>query len=353
MSLVSIQNIEIVIPPGGGSYSGTISAVDPDNSIVIFRGVTSSGNSNKAQDASSSIVLTNATTVTVYVMGSNTANLTIAVTIIEDDEFVVQRGVASGSPSTRNISISTVDLSKTFAIVYITGWASGGYLTSQFLPTANLTTTTNLQTKWYTDFSPSMFSSMPWQVVSCDRWDVQKLAGQHTNVSYVDLGISSVASIFKTFVFGTTRRADTFWTAEIDAYQWILTDSSNLRLECAGSAIIPGNYDYCLYVVEDPIITVQRDYFSIGPNLSNTTTISSSNINKSFINRTCPQNFKQYRSFSSAYYDSDWCAILELTDSTTLTGKRETSTVTGDRLYYEIIEYLGSSPVLVLITWID
>jgi hypothetical protein len=158
-NIKSIQSIETTYY-NQTSKTITISAVNPQNTIVYV----SFGSSGGGQNASDviNVELTNSTTVTLTstIAGTNTDYLLITVVEYNNVKSKQTGSVASLSSSTTNITISPVNINK---CILAFSFSSNNTASWGFIPYMVLTASTNL--KIYLNYLGSLPSNIKWQIL--------------------------------------------------------------------------------------------------------------------------------------------------------------------------------------------
>lgn len=278
MAIRSIQRGTANVASGTTSVNVTIASVNLAQAYVNITGMRSSVDAGIGEwrRQQPSATLNTSTNIAFTIAVSPSANdIIIDWEVIEDDSLSVQAGTST-AVNTVDIAISTVDLNKTFAIVWVSGDATGG-LQSGF-HRARLTTSTNLQLA--NNFS-NFGGIRSWYVVQGNNQRVQQIEGTiGSSGTSNDVSISTIASNHsvlrgRSFAQGSNENDPD----ERSLFAIISPTAFRFTRQVAPAY----SSDYTMFVVEDFNFQVQRGSISFGASSSVTATITQLNPSKSML----------------------------------------------------------------------
>lgn len=166
--------------------------------------------------------LENSTTIRLKRYNAGTA-MTIFWQVIEFDSGVtVQRGSRNMNSATENVSISSVDTSKSFPIISFLNL--GTQLSQEDLVQAYISSSTNLELKAYSSGSTV---EVQWQVIEYDNASVQVVHDHIINAQNTNATITAVDTS-KTFLVGSLS-TNVAPTGADDIPAWFLSSSTNVQ----------------------------------------------------------------------------------------------------------------------------
>ncbi len=223
----SVQTGEATIPSSGTSVNATITAVTVNKSFLIFTFESSDGFSQNQRNLAQGWI--NSTTQLTFQRSSNPASTIIirwyVVEFSATSSATVQHfnnQLAAGA--TENKTLTAVNLSNSFPIVSCqdseAGWNVGGY------PTAEITTTTNVQIAWGA-INTTRYTV---QVIENPNWTVTKYTHSllTTDSGNTDKTITAVI-LAETMLIGSARGASDFNPNAHKYWKWGLLNTTTIR----------------------------------------------------------------------------------------------------------------------------
>lgn len=288
-------------------------------------------------------VLTNSTTLTFSRAAANSAVTNIiSWQIIEFYSGVtVQRGTVNLNASSVNVAISSVDLTKTFAICTI---RSGGTLSydsfnSEESVRIQLTNATTLTLS--ISQSSSFSQTVSWQVIEYDACTVQQI--DYTvawNTQVDNISISSINTT-RTFICGSFTTSEG-QLAGADMYNFYLLDSSTIRIFKAG-ATSASNQPWTFFVVE--FYENEANVLNLNTAISTTDTTVNVSINEINIYNSFASINSGYHTFGAINDVNDqlsrMCFTIALISPTEVQCYRTNSVSVGN-IYFQIVEFIST-----------
>jgi len=219
--------------------------------------------------------LENSTTVRIKRYSGGVA-VTIHWQVIEFTSGVtVQRGVRYMNSTTENISISSVDLSKSFPI--ITWLNLGTQFSTEDAMQAYISSSTNLELKAY---GAGGTVEVQWQVIEYDNASVQVVHDHIVNSDNTNATISAV-NLDKTFYVGSWG-SSLAPTGTHNMPSWFLTSTTNLqfyRFDPSTNVVRA-----TVYIISTDDVNVQRGEFPINSgNYSNDHVLTAVNLDRTLL----------------------------------------------------------------------
>ncbi|MCB0489073.1 MAG: T9SS type A sorting domain-containing protein [Cyclobacteriaceae bacterium] len=245
-----------VVLAGAGSAASVTVTIEPvcmGSSFLMF---SSTSNDTDPGDFHVGGQITNNTTLTFTRNNNSTATVTIKWQVFEFSSGVtVQRGITAAGTGATNVTISSVDLTKSFVIA--TQSVDGTTMGDNDAFTANLTTTTNLQLT-VTAGTPQIY----WQVVTYNESIVKKFtttlsAGSTSTTTTISPAITTLSKAFviSYHTISANVNAD-------DLPRTVLTNSSTVTYTRVGST---ATMNFVTYVIEfTDLSTVSRGSQAFG-----------------------------------------------------------------------------------------
>jgi hypothetical protein len=284
--------------------------------------------------------LINSTTITFRRAVANAAvSVTISWQIIEFISGVtVQRGITSVNNASTNVTISTVDLTKSFAIVTLmsAGWASYNDYNYEECVKASLSSSTTLNLAIQTR---TFSQTVAWQVIEYDACTVQQINYTIPSTSITsDLSISSIDPL-RTFVCGSFSTGEGVLSGR-DMFNFYILNDTTIRFKRLN--VVASAQPWTVFVVQFDLNEAVVRNLNTTVNTNDTiidVTIDSLNENKSFVSSN-----SIYNTFGSIDVNNDqlntMCFTNLLLSSTQLQFQRVTSGFNG-LLRYQIVEFLS------------
>lgn len=337
----SIQTGSITIATSATSNTATITGVDTTKSVCFLNGWTTPNDAGDFYRQTCIVELTNATTVTAKRGASDASNTsTVYYTIVEftsDAVSTVQSGEISmgGGVGSNTATITSVGTSNSICIT------RGSTIVADFGVTASIgdIQLTNATTVTASRAAINSTCTVAYTVIEFQPTIVQSLQNiddttSTTAAANTDETISAVTTA-NTGVFVRGRLGASTFFANNSAFRCQLTSTTNVRFTKVGTDSSVRRLRATVIEFKPLIIkTINRG--TIGMNTaqtSNTATVTAVNINKSLL------NFMQSSTSSTSPATANDACACELTNSTTITARRNTSASSSVTVAYELIEF--------------
>lgn len=321
---------------GGASTSVTvnITEVNTSKSIILLSG---RGNLYELDDSLFYPQFNSSTQIQITRENNslgNTLNLEWQVIEFADQVQVTTYTITTdGSNSTFNETISPVDRSKTFLIVYTSSTSIGNPNNENGYCQATLTTDTNIQLV-YGDIPPAGGTTKI-QVVTMSRCRVQEISDSLTSTSG-DTALTRSVDVSKSIIFVSFRTLS-FLANNGQIPNFYLSDSNTLTAvrDNTGNTI-----NFTAYVVESPDFRVQNGSTALNGTASATDSINEVDITKSFVSikggYQCLATNNRTSGTSFAYF----MFTIELSSSTQISLQKNFTTGAGDITtpYWQVVE---------------
>lgn len=242
----------------------------------------------------------------------------------------VQAGSLTLDSTTENVTISSVDTSKSFSIAQVRGDTFTSTMDG-IIYRHMITSSTNLQVDGTETSSNNV---MEWQVVEFSDASVQALSGTTTNATYTDVTISSVTTDDSFLMVSYSDSGSTIDLNQLKGAR--IYSSTAVRL----SAYVAGQMYYGFYVISSTNYVVQRGWTGV--------TGASLNVDITAVTQSkCLLNlggiYNNYQTVDS-YEENiqEFGFRISFVDSDTIILDRDSST-NGATVSWEVIEF--SDPV--------
>lgn len=285
------------------------------------------------------LTVTSTTQITFTREGANAETVTIsweAVEFTSASGISVQHGTEVFSSSgTKNITISTINLSKSWAMISLS--RPNTTLSQNSFVRARLTSTTNLELDSY---SSSSFT-VDWQVVQYDDCTVQVQDIGGVNATSGTNDLASTVNTAKTAIFSSAKGATSGTYNNTQIYRLSIS-STYLQFDKYGDTSL--GFDICAFIVSFTDNTMVDHYSKAlaSGTTSTTQTITSRDPSLSFINSS--NALGRLLSPADTAVNNEGEAMIEMvyTNSTTITISR-TNSASNATQGFQIIAFLASS----------
>jgi len=312
-------------------------AVDTTKSILLFSVRTSAANWQIPQSVIAGYLVDSTTITFGRAIVSSSVEIVVSWQVIEFFSGVnVQRGVTNMSSNT-NVTISTVDLTKSFVICTLAseGWSSYTDYNYEECVRARLTSSTNLNLSIQT----SQYSqTVTWQVIEYDNCNVQQIDYTiPTSATISDLTISTIDPE-RTFVCGTFSTRERVLSGR-DMINFYILNDTQIRFRRINS--VASNQLWTIFVVQFDLGEVIVKNLSTNISSGSTATVVSIdevNTEMSFISIN-----SIYNTFGSIDVNDDLLTVNTFTykfNSVTEIQFERTNSGYSGIIYYQIVEFI-------------
>ena len=282
--------------------------------------------------------LTNSTTLT-FSRAISDATVNVSWQVIEFSLGVtVQRGTISLSATSTNIVISSVDLTKTFAICTLKSGGWLGYSDYDYEECVRIQLTSSTNINLSITQTSGFAQTVAWQVIEYDACTVQQvnytaLSSYQTN----DVTISAIDTS-RTFICGSFNTTETI-LANNEIFNFYLLNSTTIRFIRSSTAT--SNQQWTVFIVQFDLN--QANVFNLNVAIGAaqtavTTIINEINLQSSF------SSIKSNYSFATTGDSTDAikfsCCTTTLLSSTEMQIYRTSSNLSGN-IYCQIVEFIN------------
>ena len=339
----SVQRGSVSFGSGDTTKTVTISSVDLSKSYIVFS-VRQGDNSYNTGDNIQGILnvrgwISSSTQLSFNRTVSGYALVVEWFVVSASSGLTVQRGIAQNVGNTGvNISISSVDLTKSWVTVSSEGW-------NDFAPNrvndirADLTTQTNL---FLVSRNNNAWNNyVAWEVIQDADASVQKISKSPTGVS--DSVSISAVNLDKTFLYATSAMdvADQLLIGQVH-WNYYLQDTTTINFIRSQSGDL--GCDFTIYVVSDSAEQVSRYQTVFGStDTSINVAINLSDVAKAAIIGDSSWFHSCYLSSSGTVVSPSFLTALTIDSTTQANVSRFASNSETGTMYWELLDFANSS----------
>jgi hypothetical protein len=333
----SVQHVSITIPSGATSATATISTVG-STALILFNGFQATAATNTAT-AYARVELTNTTTVTAYRNSSSTDTVTVKCAVVDATSSLiktVQSGTISITSGNTSGSATISSVNSSYTVVHLLGYINSqtSLSLSNLEPLLTISGTTVTASRQFSGNSQTVgFIVIEFQSAACNS-TVQSIQKSWTNTSSsISQSITSVTAANSLVIYAGGYGNSASNESNIEQYA-ALTNGTTVTISTNAAGFIGVNYNFFVVEFASGVLksSVQRGTTTLTSVSSNTSTISSVTTSSALL------NFLHYTSSQTTANIANVCANAALTNGTTVTVSRNSSTnnVSGS---WEVAEF--------------